>query len=63
MYALTTGTSLNRLWLWAGWPILFPQRETALTKTNAIKKKGSGRKKVKKNEGEWTGKVEIRARK
>ena len=37
--ALTMGTCWNRLWLWAGWPILFcrPTQETALAETNTVK--------------------------
>ena len=57
---LTAGTRLNRLLLLAGLPVLLrgPTPETALA--IAVKRWGED---LGKNEGECTGKVEIRTRK
>ena len=51
----------------AGWPIIFSfrglTREAALPKTNAVKRHVEDLEGGGGNEGEWTGKVEIRTRK
>ena len=55
--AFNTRTCINRLWWWAGWPILLcrPTQEPALARENTR----TARKKFWKNEGEWTWKVGI----
>ena len=56
--ALNAGDSINRLWLRAGWSVLFiaPTREITLAKMTRL----NSMERVWNNEGEWTWKAENR---